>query len=365
MISWHAIFAAAFVYGTACTHTTVQPSVQKPLAAPRIVEAPSPPAAPERIRVVRDDVLVVNTPIRIKLYDGRPDPIIGFLRKGTFVNGYDTVAHFPEVPRLGDYSYDSLRNYILVQFDEWIVPTAIPRELAVGTEKPGDIYYGLYRELSAEPDALPFSFVACGRVRVLERRGNKLRVAAEFDAGELIGWIDAIVPGEEHDILCDMHDRRSALPYGYKRFRTDAEPGLKKLYAQNSTFYVPHILNEVRECEAWRIVRARASKEMKFVNETSAGTRTEVGLSIDGRRFRTGGQRKHTPDGRQVHSGCMQRYFVPEVREDRVILLRAAEGPDAPEPHGYRPASAFAWYLTREACERELPRLKTASGVCP
>jgi hypothetical protein len=248
--------------------------------------------------------------------------------------------------RQGQFAQETL---LQVYIDLWISRGAIPREVATAPAEPGAVLYGLYREIAVTVDGPAFAFVRCGRVRVLERRDTKMRVAAEFDAGELHGWIEAAQPGER-DPPCDDP---SELPRGYSA----VYPGYKatafrRLEQKGGEFFVKVNDGGSLVCESWKFGRKTRDKRSKaLISQRADGVRKERGYYLVDNQIGLGSPVTYQGDSAMA-SSAIDGYMVVTANENRLLVVDVGALPADSRPVlAYRESTAEPWFLSRGACE--------------
>jgi hypothetical protein len=281
---------------------------------------------------------LVNVPMRWQLATG---PFIGFLRRGTVVEGTPliegafAVAEFPGAPTDGVLRERPSQLGVWVAAD--IATSEIPRELAA---KPGaESFYGLYRELSAEPGGPGFAFVKCGRVTVLERRGKSMRVAADYPSGELHGWIEAAAPGER-DAGCDYPE---GLPRGYARF-----DGIRTAFEWLEGRGTEIHRRAGAGCESWRFESTSEGK--RWVRPQQGATpRAEYSYWHRDGALGLAGPSILTSTGWLGSSG-VDGYRIVDMTSEILALRVGYVGADEQPILAYRVAVLERWFTSAEAC---------------
>jgi hypothetical protein len=313
---------------------------------------------------------------------GSPDgPAVGFLRRGTRVQAHAqpdgehalVAARFPPVSAGGGlwWPWDENDGFDpLVVFIDSRIPSA-----AVVTESPAgqaEVLWGLYRELAARPGDVGFAFVKCGRVRVMERKDGYMRVAAEYSAGELHGWVEAAKPGER-DEGCET-GLSPSLPLGYRPV-FDTSQDLAKLAASRARIFVVARGSGGGTCQEWRFAPRGAPGRGRLIGpqpgpEESDLVRVEWDYGI------VGGVLCMTPlryrrDGGMMTSSAVRFLAVVRLRSDDLEVIEThssglggtSRDRRRPELVGYRASAAERWYLSRDACERSLPGAAATAGA--
>lgn len=323
-------------------------------------EAPSggaPVATMKRIGEGRVARLVVNAPMRLPVFRKQPQsepalgPVIGFLRRGARVEVADLQSSevlvtpgFPAAPRFGVLRKEPWSSFAVV-VDARISPSQIPAEVATGNAAPADVLYGLFREISATRDGLGFAMVRCGRVRVLERDGARMRIAAEYDNGELHGWIDT-ARADEHDSGCEQPESLAPLPHGYEQafLRT---VGFEWLRDEHPDFFV-RVHSAPPRCEHWRIEGGPAPT-LRLVGEPDGSSAERAYHIVRGQL----GLDPPLLQPRGISIGSVDGYaMVDVVRADHYVSVIETGPPSANDSEilAYRSDAVERWYLDEQSC---------------
>jgi hypothetical protein len=243
------------------------------------------------------------------------------------------VAPFPRAPRAGVLSREFDSNDLRVTVDRAIALEAT--EQAIGAAGSADVRFGLYREISASPGGPPFAFVTCGRVRVFENGAGSMRVAAEYEAGELHGWISESKPGER-DAACDS---ARDLPHGYLPVN-GGSTALEFIESGAKTLFIPvRDDHGVVGCEAWSFEKRGHARRLVSVG-------VERSYSISGRLLALGSP--VFDSGLAV--GRVDHYLVADVAPYEVVVIDVRyHDPDAPVL-GYRASAAERWFWSEGQC---------------
>jgi hypothetical protein len=300
---------------------------------------------------------------------GANSPVVGFIRQGVgiepgreFGGTYRVSVGFPAVPRGGALRTGWREERLTMGIDLEIASDAIPGEQSAGPERPDEIVYGLYREMPANIDGEPFAFVRCGRTRILERRAGRMKVAADYEIGELVGWIDAAPPGER-DSACDVGRE---LPRGYEQVWTKWED-FSDLSRARQEFFVRVDEKGATRCQAWKFDRRGAEPALIsvegadververtwYLQELEASVDPRDPSSPEGVGLVIGGATWCNRAPRECFaSGGVDGYLVVARDRERLSVIemgRVEEGDTG--VIGYRTSSAETWFVSRKACE--------------
>jgi hypothetical protein len=310
--------------------------------------------------------LTVDAPMML---GSRSGAVIGFLRKGTRVklasppegNTVSVAAPLPAVSR-----YGGLRAFTEVNGNEGPLFVTIETKTAVPPLKSTNLSsakasgeetrYGLYRELSVTENGPGYAFVRCGKVRVLEHKGSRARVVAEYDTGELYGWIDA-PKGDERDAACDW-GRQQQLPYGYLPVQTEAEAALAELVQNQAELYWAARKNESVRCERWVFAPGKDASSGWIYLENGPGssdgaTRTERSYGINRNVLTLGGLVYRQQSTAVIAGGKVDYFAVVHAGKDSLEVLEWEPSSAVAEVKlaGYRVSAVRTWYRSRAACE--------------
>ncbi len=227
-------------------------------------------------------------------------PTIGFLRHGTPVSLIQcdggralADARFPRARNTGVLQPGAVIDDVIpVAVDLHVPRRAIPEETATGAGT-SDVRYGLYREISATGNGPGFAFVKCGRLRVLDVRGRRMRVPAEFEAGELHGWVDAAAPGA-----------------------------------------------------------SRSGSTPVLASTTAEASPVERSYSIDGAFITLGPPSLWRKDG-MMTIGSVDTYLIATTTGDALVVLEPGHHEENDPPiAAYRVSAGEHWFLSEAACDR-------------
>lgn len=315
-----------------------------------------------------DDIraqLTVDVPMKLA---GPEGPTIGFLRRGTRPILERTEgshvwldARFPAVSRSGEFRgpwqetgpFEGLRVVI-----ESRISSATGATVRNATAQE-DVRWGLHRELSVTRGGPAFAFVNCGRFRVLEQQGDDLRIAAEYGAGELYGWIKAASPLQRDD-GCEV-SLMPSLPLGYKPLSSTPK-ALLQLTASPRQLSIVGRENGAFVCEKWQLEPTVAGRGRLVAPQS--GTK-RPGLALGEWRYGV-----HDlvlalaplyldKNGGTVTSSHMRFLAVVGAHSDAIDVIET-EAPDSlarPPLVGYRAAAAQRWYLSAGGCEAAIQYL--------
>lgn len=325
-------------------------NTKDPTLAPRIgfVRAGTP-IADHAIRVQDGAFVQVGVPFL------RPGDA-GTVRKG-FPNGHSD-----------DYLYVYLPAHVGAASAQSRQPTG-----------PSDVRYGLFREIATEPGQPGFAFIHCGKVRVLEQRGHYMRVAAEFNAGELYGWVDA-AETTSWDRLCDEYVLKVrgwnvpffGLPRGYEPVDDEyTAPRLLAFVKRKSTVFRPGRTEAGLVCKGWQFIPSRdpgAGKLGLIAADLPSGCK-EVSskYGVHGTNLAIRGPVCEGRDGTMTSRGRHMYFSVVRVLAKRLLVVQVrsatAKGYYKPPPVvGVRRSTVETWYGGRDECEEAL---KSAEQILP
>jgi hypothetical protein len=344
-----------------------------------------------RATLAIDDIKVgrftADTPIFPTSSKGpREAPYVGFVRAGIPVSDHaalDEGSHrvigvpFPSVDSAGafrqgaQFGYDyPLYVYVPAHATGVVVP-----ELA-GAQR---VIYGLYRELSVSPGEPGFAFVRCGKVRVLESRGEYLRVAAEYDAGELHGWIEAPVPGV-YDEACDRmaltsHSTRdwsskTILPNGYERVNDQiTTPDLLSLVSKRKTVFLPRKTADGFVCEGWQFEPSKNPRHGHLVLDQADRSpeldRVWSPYGIAGSTMTIISPVRRDRKGGVTAGSCFSSFLVVRAFPNRLLVIKGYTSKSHAPLIGFRQSTVQIWHFDRAACERSLSKRPPPPGsVC-
>jgi hypothetical protein len=185
----------------------------------------------------------------------------------------------------------------------------------IGPALPGEqVRYGLYRELLLTPGGPVLSYVRCGRTRILERdpTGKYVRVAMDFLAGEVFGWIEAPT-SEEPDFGCGVLmtsglEPPLVRPHGYSWFFYDNDR-LRGLARARKTIYWGSG-GDRRRCSAWRF-QPKGKTEGLLVRDAAdlppSVRRETLQYALDAKQpfLSLSCPETYTHDGGPISNGCV------------------------------------------------------------
>jgi hypothetical protein len=344
-------------------------SEQGPKTEPAMVTEGQPTYRLESTEVGSKDGyarILVDVPMTL---GSRGGATIGFLRKGTRVkvlaqSEADTVsvaAPFPAVNRygglrtVGETSGVESPLFVTIEAKTSASPSQ-KNQAPKGTDTVESVRYGLYRELSPSPGGPGFAFVKCGKVRIIERKGSRLRVAAEYDSGELYGWLE-LPKGDERDSGCDW-GKSPQLPQGYLRVQADAEAKLANLVQSKAELYWAARKGDSSRCERWVFAPGKDLSTGWLYQQddgvpVGSATRTERSYGVSRNVLSLGGLVYRQNDAAVVAGGKVDFYAVVRADNDSLDVMEWEPSSNAQELSlvGYRASTAKTWYLSRAACE--------------
>ena len=314
--------------------------------------------------------LIVDTPIALRPGDQER---IGFLRTGTplFVDAQASSAKWAAAsvafpPVHPDRALTSYRPGRLEVFLPKQVPAgwAIPPAQRVDPAR-GEARFGLYREISVTPGGAPFAYLRCGKARIVERRNGYWRVEAEYDDGELWGWIEApesSLPDEgcDHRSLAfqaSTHHVRVDFPHRYLPSLHAAEE-LARLVARGAQFFWGNGRSEGRACAGWHFVPATGGRSSRIALDESDLPGEVVSLDrglvvdFDGSAATVADGFVTPRRGERIRGCTHQRYAVVNVTSSRIDLVAWTE-PKRLET--YHASVRRSWFLSRKVCETAAP----------
>ena len=311
---------------------------------------------------------------------GRGGVTIGYLRRGTRVKlaslpelgAIGMWAPFPAVNRFGGISSSAVEResktplYVSIEIKTSAEMRAkLDRYRGVGGSARS--HFGLYRELSYTQAGSPFAFVQCGKVRELEQKGNRLHVIAEYEAGELEGWVDA-AKADERDAACDFGAHQT-LPHGY--LVTDAQAGetLVQLAAAKAELFLRPKKGELSRCERWVFSPAKdPASGWLVVDDGSAvdntGTHTERSYGVVGNVLNLGGLVYKQKGAAVVAGGKVDFFAILRADAESLSVMEWEPHREGRETRllGYRATAAKTWYLNRSACESTGSKMPSNKG---
>lgn len=333
-------------------------------------------AAPDGGRFARVEV---DVPVML---GSRGGPVVGYLRRGTrvrlgsAVDGEiaNVITPFPGVHPHGGFlksADESLQSPISFSIETRTsekTRKTLERYRSFGS--PSKARFGLYRELSATAGGSGFAFLRCGRFRELEKRAARTRILAEFDAGELEGWIDTPTLAER-DRRCDF-GTSEVLPHGYSPVDSEAPSKILALAAARTELYLPPKRGEMSRCERWSFVPSKdGATGSLLVSDAGAvdgsETQTMRSYGIVGPVINLGGLVYKQKDKSVVAGGKVDFFAVVRVTDKAVDVLEWEPHRDALQSPlvGYQAATARTWYLSRQACETAGAKRAKADPIAP
>ena len=317
-------------------------------------------------------VLAVDAPI---VFDPDKGQVMGFLRKGTVVMlGSDTKrpdwlpveTGFPRVEASGGFARRPSNT-----LQAWI-PRAMPQGSSqVEQACPAKmdtvvVRYGLFRELLLAPGGEPFSYVKCGKLRLGEKDATLkyVRVAAEFPAGELFGWMEIPETNEpDYDCAAGMlfgEHGTPRIPLGYRHAPGKLEEFMQFVRKQGTIYWGNGPAKH--QCSQWQF-QPNGPYQGQLVRHKSnlpLGTRKEtVQYSFNKKEplILLACPEVTTADWTMTN-GCVWDYAVVQFNQQRIDLIRWSRSTrqhdeyDSTQLVAYRPDKVLSWYLTREHCEQ-------------
>jgi hypothetical protein len=292
---------------------------------------------------------------------------IGFLRRGVTVFASATRGEYVEI----DAPFPSPWRTFLTNTDlGWMKSRAVHKfaVLAPMRARPqhwsklseaGVDEWGYYRTLHFRTGISSRALIQCGRLRRLSTRGRFARVAVEYPAGELWGWMPEATPSSppeakeygDWDIPCMLPDRPDP-PQDYETASTRyfVEHPLEHLIKAGDTFHRAEWIEWTQQfvCHEVRVVKdPLRSLMLQFVADDGAVDIART-LSLKGNSLSTGVEGFST-QGKAIMTSTGEQWRA--VKEDKGSIGFIAYGRSPEEAKtevAYFPPEALEWW-DREA----------------
>lgn len=321
-----------------------------------------------------ESVVALDVPFSLEP-DGKQT--VGYLRKGTVVDYFGSqspgsgewlkvITGFPSLDESGGFPL--LPGQGLAG---WIPKLWSPRgnhQVSSNESSSETFRFGLLRQLLVAPGGAAFSYINCGKTRVLDKNesGRYLHVSVEVAAGELLGWIEN-PEVDEPDIECGgrmlmgAQSRFRGLPWGYLPVQRTLD-GLRDYVRKRGAIYWG-TGDTNRQCRRWEF-RLTTSEKGFLLHTDPAHVSLEQLPTVPFllhekdpylHLYCPNGK---TDNGRDLEAACVWDYVIVSHDERRVGLIprhrpsRYGSTTNGQELVGYSPSKSLNWYFTREDCEK-------------